>query len=69
MMKSGKNSIGSGELDSIVSAALEISKRRIALLERMRAAFESNDTLLALDLARELCGLKKTGDETDDRVN
>ena len=56
----------SSDLQNIVTAALDVSKRRAAVLERMKAAFELDDTLQALDCARELCGLKN---ETGNRVN
>ena len=57
----------SSDPQSIVTAALEVSKRRAAVLERMRTALETNDTLNALEYARELCGLKTN--ETSNRVN
>ena len=56
-----------GDLNTIMAAALEVSRRRAAILERMRVALELDDTLQALQCARELCGLKP--DEKNDRVN
>jgi hypothetical protein len=41
----------------LVEAALEISRKRHDILERMRAAFESGNDAEALKLGKELCGL------------
>ena len=59
--------MSNGDLSNILAAALEVSKRRAAILNRMRTALEQNETLQALEYARQLCGLKT--DETINRVN
>lgn len=42
----------------IVDAILEVGRERKAVLEMLRAALESGDNDRALELARQLCGLK-----------
>jgi hypothetical protein len=43
---------------ALVEAILEVGRKRKAILDRLRAALESGDNDRALELARELCGLK-----------
>lgn len=50
----------------VVHAILEVSRERKAVLDQLRAALKSGDSVRALELARQLCGLK---DEQGDRVN
>ena len=60
------------ESKGFVSAALEISMRRRAVLVLMRKALESGDERQALKFARQLCGLehgRETGHRTDSSIN
>jgi len=41
----------------ILDVALEIARKRRETLERMRAALLADDTVEAVELAKELCGL------------
>jgi hypothetical protein len=45
--------LSSVDLDLLV----QIASRQVELLACLRKALEAGDTLLALDLARELCGM------------
>jgi hypothetical protein len=45
-------------LHGLIAAALEISDERAETLRRMKSALERGDDLLALEAARELCGLE-----------
>jgi len=44
-------------LSGVVDAILEVSRQRKSLLDRLRAALQSGDDTVALELARQLCGL------------
>jgi len=46
------------ELSCVVDAILEVGRERNALLQQLRVALESGDTIAALDLAGSLVGLK-----------
>jgi hypothetical protein len=41
-----------------VQAAIPAARRRAALARAMRQAFERNDTIRALELARQYCGIE-----------
>jgi hypothetical protein len=47
----------SESMNGLIDAALEVSERRRAILERMRKAFEIGNDQEALSLAKELCGV------------
>jgi hypothetical protein len=63
--------INSESLSGLVDAALEISNRRRAILERMREAFELGKDQEALSLAKELCGVnnEQESNRADSRLN
>lgn len=44
--------------ESVFRAAQEIAKRRTEMLDKMKVALESGKDLEALNLARELCGIR-----------
>ena len=44
-------------MPAIVDAIAEVGRQRSELLGKLREALQSGNNLLALDLARELCGL------------
>ena len=46
------------QLDGIARAALEIAAKRQELLTQLRAALVRHDDKQALQLARQLCGLR-----------
>jgi hypothetical protein len=54
------------EHSEIITAAVDIARRRRAVLDQMREAFEHGDDDKALKLARNLCGLNN---EKSNRVN
>ena len=58
-------------LKGLLDAAVEIGRKRHDILQRMRAAFERGDNLEALQLGRELCGLKdeKASSRIDTGIN
>lgn len=58
--------VGGKSIIGVVDAILKVSKERKAILDRLRTALESGDADQALELARQLCGLK---DEQSNRVN
>jgi hypothetical protein len=51
-------------LDSIVNAALAVTERRAAILDRMRAALETGNDFEVINCARQLCGLQN-GEKRD----
>lgn len=52
---------------AIVKAIAEVGRQRNELLAKLREALQSGNNLLALDLARELCGLNHV--EERHRIN
>jgi hypothetical protein len=56
---------------AIVKAIAEVGRQRNELLAKLREALQSGNTLLALDLARELCGLNHAEERhrTNSRIN
>jgi hypothetical protein len=50
----------------VITAAVDIARRRRAVLDQMREAFEHGDDNKVLTLARNLCGLNN---EKSNRVN
>ena len=56
---------------AIVNAIVEVGRQRTELLAKLREALQSGNNLLALDLARELCGLNYAEERrrTDSRIN
>lgn len=51
-------------LGSMVNAALAVTERRAAILDRMRAALEAGNHLEVINCARQLCGLQN-GEKRD----
>ena len=43
--------------ESAVESLIELARKHAALIDRMQAALEADDTELALTVAREVCGL------------
>jgi hypothetical protein len=43
--------------ESDLALICDIARRRAALIDQLQEALERNDTLLALELAREVCGM------------
>lgn len=66
-----KEKVSGSDLKGLLDAALEIGRKRNAVLQRMRSALERNDNVEALRLGKELCGLedKKTSNRTDPGIN
>lgn len=57
-------------MPGMVSAALEIAKRRAVLLDRVRKALLTKDDLTAIELMKDYCGLSdEKGDRTNSRIN
>jgi hypothetical protein len=48
----------------MVNAALAVTERRAAILDRMRAALEAGNHLEVINCARQLCGLQN-GEKRD----
>jgi hypothetical protein len=48
----------SKDLNGLLEAAIEVATSRRYTLQRLRSALESGDSVAALSLARELCGLE-----------
>jgi hypothetical protein len=50
----------------VVDAILEVGRQRKEILSQMKAALQSGQEKVVVDLARQLCGLN---DEKSDRAN
>nr|WP_321513105.1 hypothetical protein [uncultured Pseudodesulfovibrio sp.] len=48
--------------DSVAAVALSVARKRSEKIQAMRQALEKEDQRMALDLARELCGLPRDND-------
>lgn len=59
-------------MSGIVEAILEVGRQRNARLGQLRVALQSGQNELALDIARQLCGISSYEEEshrTDTRIN
>ncbi|MCU1285659.1 MAG: hypothetical protein JWO13_2009 [Acidobacteriales bacterium] len=57
------------DLGGVLEAAMQIATGRRETIARLRAALEQNDTLCALQLARQLCGLNEESNRANSRIN
>ena len=57
-------------VSGVADVILEVGRQRHDLLVRLRAALQSGDSIQALDLARQLCGLQnEESARIDPRLN
>jgi hypothetical protein len=53
----------------IIDAAIEISVKRREALSRLRDALERGDNELALELAKQLCGMESNDEQKNNRID
>jgi hypothetical protein len=57
------------DLGGVLEAATQIATGRRETIARLRVALEQNDSLSALQLARQLCGLNEESNRANPRIN
>jgi hypothetical protein len=57
------------DLGGVLEAAMQIATGRREIIARLRVALEQNDTLCALQLARQLCGLNEESNRANSRIH
>jgi hypothetical protein len=57
------------DLGGVLEAAMQIATGRREIIARLRVALEQNDTLCALQLARQMCGLNEECNRANSSIN